>query len=368
MTAMFHSPWYLTLLLLVPLLVWRLHSYNTQQAVPFSSIDAVATLPLSWRQRIAWVPRALSVVALVLLIIAVARPREGREQAFIESEGIAIEMVVDRSGSMQALDFKIDGQHVNRLAAIKHVASKFVLGDEAARRLSLASEQLTGRTSDLIGLIAFAGYADAITPPTLDHHFLVDQLDSIRIVPRGREDGTAIGDAISLAVEKLNRLEGRQEQEIKSKVIILLTDGENTAGEFEPIQAAELAQRMGVRVYTIGVGTRGKAPMPFRNRITGQPVMMDVFIDEETLQKIAELTDGKYFRATDLESLESIYTEIDQLEKTKVETQQFMDYRELAIQPAHVGVVSIPPPVTLALVCLATQLILSQTVLRELSS
>ena len=138
------------------------------------------------------------------------------------------------------------------LTAIKNVAGKFVTG----------GENLDGRFSDLVGLITFAGYADGETPPTLDHAFLVSQLNNAQIVTNRSEDGTAIGDAISLAVEKLNALDQRQKQKVKSKVIILLTDGENNAGELEPIQAAELAQTMGIKVYTIGVGTKGQAPVP----------------------------------------------------------------------------------------------------------
>ena len=189
------------------------------------------------------------------MILSLARPRHGREQTIIESEGIAIQMVVDRSGSMRALDFKIENQHVDRLTAIKNVANKFVLGEDD-------SDTLPGRISDLIGLITFAGYADATTPLTLDHTFLMAQLDNTRIVSQRREDGTAIGDAISLAVEKLNSLDQRQQEKIESKVIILLTDGENTAGEVEPMQAAELAAAMGIKVYAIGVGTKGRAPFP----------------------------------------------------------------------------------------------------------
>ncbi len=185
------------------------------------------------RQRLTWLPSALTIAAIVFLILGLARPREGREQTIAESEGIAIEMVVDRSGSMQAMDFQVDGQHVDRLTAIKKVAGNFVTGDK----------ELDGRFSDLVGLITFAGYADGETPPTLDHAFLVSQLNNARIVTNRSEDGTAIGDAISLAVEKLNALDARQKNKVKSKVIILLTDGENNAGELEPIPPLSLPKR-----------------------------------------------------------------------------------------------------------------------------
>jgi Ca-activated chloride channel family protein len=306
-----------------------------------------------------WLPNALTLLAILLIIVALARPREGRDRTISDSEGIAIEMVVDRSGSMQALDFKIDGENVDRLTAIKNVAGKFILG----------GENLDGRFSDLVGLVTFAGYADAITPLTLDHRFLIRQLYAAEIVTSQSEDGTAIGDAISLAVEKLNALDAKQQEKVKSKIIILLTDGENTAGELEPTQAAELAQTMGIKIYTIGVGTQGRAPFPVVDPFSGRQRlrMMSVNIDEETLQQVAALTGGKYFRATDTDSLQMIYTEIDQLEKTKVELQQFVDYRELAVSSYQSRWLTVPPLLLIAFALLATRMLLQQIWLRELT-
>jgi Ca-activated chloride channel family protein len=363
---MFHSPWFLILLLAVPLVAWQLLRGRREIAVQFSTTRFAGAIRPTLRQRLNWIPAALTLLAVTLMIIALARPREGREQTVIESEGIAIEMVVDRSGSMQAMDFQIDGQHVDRLTAIKNVASTFVVGGEQKDE----DVGLGGRVSDLVGLITFAGYADALTPPTLDHGFLVNQLDHVEIVDRRSEDGTAIGDAIALAIEKLNTLDDRQKEKVKSKVVILLTDGENNAGEFDPAQAAELAQKMDVRIYTIGVGTRGQAPVPVRNPLTGRQSIQwtRVSIDEGTLRRIADITGGKYFRATDTESLQAIYTEIDQLEKTKVEAQHYVDYRELAIQPGRLGGANVPPWVLLAMLALAARLTLSHTVFRQLAS
>ena len=358
---MFLHPWFLLLLGLVPLAAWRIWSTRDRDSVNFSGVSSQWALRPTWRTRLLWLPHALTLLALTLMIVSLSRPRFGREQTMINSEGIAIEMVVDRSGSMQALDFKIEGQHVDRLDAIKNVASKFVLGD------SDVSDELAGRVSDLVGLIAFAGFADAITPPTLDHGFLISQLNDTQIVSNRREDGTAIGDAIALAVDKLNSLDSRQEEKVKSKIIILLTDGENTAGELEPMQAAELAKSMKIKVYTIGVGTKGLAPFPAgrdrRGRILVQ--QMEVNIDEETLQEIASETGGKYFRATDTDSLVAIYDAIDNLEKTKVEVQQFVDYKEIAIQPWRLGSWRFPPLLLIAMLCLALSALLRQTVLRQ---
>ena len=355
---MFFTPWYFLLLLIVPLLAWRLFAKRNKPAVRFSSVKGATNLPRTLRQRMMWLPPALTLGAIVMLIIAIARPREGREQTIAQSEGIAIEMVVDRSGSMQAMDFQVDGEHVDRLTAIKNVAGKFVSG----------GDDLDGRFSDLVGLISFAGYADGETPPTLDHAFLVSQLNNTQIVTNRSEDGTAIGDAISLAVEKLNALDERQKEKVKSKVIILLTDGENNAGSLEPIQAAELAQTMGIKVYTIGVGTKGQAPVPVTDAFGRQQIQwMQVNIDEATLTEVADVTGGKYFRATDTDSLEKIYTEIDKLEKTNVEAQHFVDYRELAVQPYHAGFITVPPMILIAFVLLMARWVLQETWLRELT-
>lgn len=360
---MFLYPWFLLLLVLVPLAAWRLWSADREESIAFSSAADAWDVRPTWRQRLSWLPAALTLAALTLMIVSLARPRYGREQTIINSEGIAIEMVVDRSGSMRALDFQIDGQHVDRLTAIKRVASSFVLGDRESE-----PDGLTGRISDLIGLVTFAGYADAITPPTLDHSFLVAQLEKTDIVRDRSEDGTAIGDAISLAVDKLSSLDNRQQEKVKSKVIILLTDGENTAGEFEPIEAAELAKAMKIKIYTIGVGTKGQAPFPVNRTRSGQVIVeyVEVNIDERTLQQIAHKTGGKYFRATDTSSLETIYDEIDELEKTKVETQSFVDYRELAVQSFRLAGWQLPPLLMLATWLLAARVILQNTLFRGL--
>ncbi len=356
---MFYSPWYFLLLLLLPWLAWRLFASRRQSAIRYSSVNAAKTVIPTLRQRLMWMPKALTLAALAFLIISLARPREGREQTVVDSQGIAIEMVVDRSGSMQALDFKIDEQHVDRLTAIKNVASKFITGDG----------KLDGRFSDLVGLITFAGFADGITPPTLDHAFLVSNLNQTEIVSARSEDGTAIGDAIALAVEKLNALDDRQSEKVKSKIVILLTDGENTAGDLEPLAAAELAQTMGIKIYTIGVGTNGQAPIPVTDGFTGRTAIrwMPVNIDEETLRQVADVTGGQYFRATDTDSLQAIYSEIDQLEKTRVQTDQFVDYRELAVQPYRAGWVAWPPLLLIAFGLLLGRFVLQQTWLRELT-
>ena len=354
---MLHSPWWLLLILLLPLLFWRLFFSRHKDGISFSNSSFADEMKPTLRQRLLWLPPVLFLLGLLFLILSLARPREGRQQTVSQSEGIAIEMVVDRSGSMRALDFKIGGDHVDRLTAIKNVAGKFVTGDNS----------LEGRRNDLIGLITFAGYADGVTPPTLDHGFLTSSLNQIKIVADRNEDGTAIGDAIALAVEKLTALDENRDEKVKSKIIILLTDGENTAGEIEPITAAELAQALGIKVYAIGVGTKGQAPIPVRDPFSGRQRirMMPVNIDEVTLKEVAEVTGGKFFRAVDTNSLTEIYKEIDLLEKTKVETENFVDYRELAVQSYRSSAVSLWPTLLLALVSLTLSVVLQNSWLKE---
>ena len=354
---MFHSPYILLLLLLlIPLIGWRMWTARQSVSLPFSSTGFAASIRPTLRQRLMWLPAALSLLTMALLIVALAGPREGRQETISNTEGIAIEIVVDRSGSMRAMDFKMQDVPVDRLTAVKDVVGRFVLGEG----------NLNGRFSDLVGLVTFARNADGITPPTLDHPFLVSQLNESQIVNRTNEDGTAIGDAIGLAIEKLAALDKNQKQEIESKIIILLTDGENNSGALEPIQASELAKMMDIKVYTIGVGTKGRAPVPVTDRSGRQVIQwMDVNIDEKTLQKIADVTNGKYFRATDTESLEGIYAEIDRLEKSKVEERQYVDYRELAVQPIHYGSMTIPPVALWAFLLLGLQMVLKNTFFRE---
>ncbi|MEM7784282.1 MAG: VWA domain-containing protein [Planctomycetota bacterium] len=355
---MFYSPIFLWLLIPVAWLGWRMFRGQNLRSISFSTTTFASQLKPTLRQRLLWLPRVLILTGMVLLVLGLARPRLGLTRAVTETEGIAIEMVIDRSGSMQALDFQIGEQNVNRLTAVKHVAGKFISGEG----------ELQGRVSDLIGLVTFAAYADGITPPTLDHAFLKSNLNNTEFALSRNEQGTSIGDAIALAVEKLNALDEKRDEKVKSKIMILLTDGENTTGELDPVAAAELAQTLGIKIYTIGVGTNsGQAPIPVQDAFTGRTriQMMPVSIDEETLTQIANLTGGKYYRATDTDSLTRIYAEIDQLEKTEVESENFFDYRELAVEPYRERWLHIPPVLPLAWICLVIGCLLENTWLRE---
>ena len=324
--TLFAQPWVLGLLA-VPLLlaVWTWAASRRRPAVALPTAHRLSAIAPTWRTRLRWLPAACLLLAAAALIVALAHPQEGRRQTLIDSEGIAIELVVDLSGSMQALDFRLDGRAVDRLTAVKRVAGNFLRGD---------GEGLSGRPTDLVGLVTFARYADAVSPLTLDHAFVIDGLEDAQIVRDRREDGTALGDGLGLALERLQALDVNSSGgAATSKVIILLTDGENNAGVLDPIAAAELATAIGVKVYTIGVGTQGTAPMPQTNPFTGRTTLrqVPVSIDEDTLTQMAEATGGAYFRATDTDSLAGVYARIDELEKVKLEERTVTDLRDLAV-------------------------------------
>lgn len=289
--------------------------YRTLQggaAIRISTIEGVRRAPRTLRYWLRHAPFVLRCAAYALLVVALARPQDVDEQRRSSAEGIDIMLSIDVSGSMLARDFKPD-----RITAAKEVAGKFI----------------ADRYGDRLGLVVFAGEAFTQSPLTTDQSTLQTMLSRIRsgII----EDGTAIGNGLATAINRL------RESDAKSKVIILLTDGVNNRGEIAPLMAADIAADMGIKVYTIGVGTRGKAPYPvvdmFGN-MSFQP--MDVEIDEETLEAIAERTGGRYFRATDNDKLQSIYDEINQLEKSKVEVTDYTVYHErfLALLLAALGV------------------------------
>lgn len=298
----FANPYLLWLLaLLAPMTAYYI--YRTLQggaAIRISTIEGVRHAPRTLRYRLRHAPFVLRCAAFALAVVALARPQGVEERSRSDAEGIDIMLAVDVSGSMLARDFKPD-----RITAAKEVAGTFI----------------ADRFGDRIGLVAFAGEAFTQSPLTTDQGTLQTMLGRIRsgVI----EDGTAIGNGLATAINRL------RESDSKSKVIILLTDGVNNRGEMAPLMAADIAADMGIKVYTIGVGTRGKAPYPvvdmFGN-MSFQP--MDVEIDEKTLEGIAERTGGKYFRATDKEKLQAIYDEINTLEKSKVEITDFTVYHE----------------------------------------
>ena len=341
----FESPWmFLLLAPLAALIVWR---WDHAVRLRFSSTAEARSLAGSWRAKLARLPLLLRVLALVALVIALARPQQGSERIRDISRGIAIAMVVDRSSSMgERMQF--GGRTVTRLEAVKRVFREFI---------DPAEGEMEGRPNDLIGMTTFAQYADSVCPLTLSHDTLVQLLDTVRLVEDRREDGTAIGDAVALAAARLRRAEDTLRQrgserpayEIKSKIVILLTDGENNAGDRSVRDAAELCRQWGIKVYAVGVGDDhgiqtpfGRLNVPLRRRF-----------DDRPLRDIADVTGGLYRLATDADTLRAVHEEIDQLETSEFEAVRYLDYREMYLYWALA-----------ALVLLSTETLLRQTVFR----
>jgi Ca-activated chloride channel family protein len=297
-------PWLALGLLIVPLLVYlRIRWGAREPRLRYSDVSSLATLERSFWTRLSFVPFALRMLALGLLLLALARPQKGAAGEEIRAEGVDIMLVIDVSGSMLAEDFR---PH-NRLAVAKEVVADFI----------------SRRDNDRLGMVVFARYALTKTPLTLDHDILLTHLEDVKI--GSIADGTAIGNAVASAVNRL------KDSDAKTKLMILLTDGENTHGEIDPLTAAQLAKTFGVKVYTVGVGKGGLVPYPFQDPLYGTVYQnVEVPIDEETLKKIAETTGGRFFRARDAESLKAVYDEIDKLERTKIKQVQYVRYTELA--------------------------------------
>ena len=302
----FLQPEWLLLLALLPAVLLLRGRSGAVAAIEYSDVGIARKVARAARSRAGRWVWLLPILAAALMIVGLARPIIGHGRTLITANGIDIVLGLDVSGSMQALDFKLADRRVNRIEVVKSVVSKFV--DE--------------RPDDRIGLIAFAGKPYLVSPLTLDHDWLQQNLE--RITVAGADDGTAIGSAIAAGV---NRLRGTA---AKSKVIILLTDGMNNTGKISPMAAAEAAKAMGVKVYTIGVGVRGEAPIPVKDQFGNSRLMMaKVDVDEKTLQAVAAETGGMFYRATDTDSLQKIYEQINALEKTAQSAQRFEHTEEL---------------------------------------
>lgn len=299
-------------------------------AVVFSSIADLKDLPVTMLQRVRRILPLIYGVALCLIIVGMARPQSGRSESRITGEGIAIELVLDISNSMEAVDFQLAGKNVSRLEAVKHVISEFVLGSR--------SSGLTGRKDDLVGVVAFGGFADSKCPLTLDHGAVVDIVQGLEIPKpvrdrRGNiineqtlmeELKTAIGDGVALGVDRLRGAKA------KSKVLVLLTDGDSNAGVIDPREAAAVARDSGVKCYTIGIGQNGAVPFPQEDRFGNRVLVSAHFpINEELLREIAQTTGGEYFHASNLAGLSRVYAEIDRLEKTEFGETKYSEYTEL---------------------------------------
>jgi Ca-activated chloride channel family protein len=314
----FRHPLLLLLLLLVPAVVWLRYARRRQAPLVFSDGAALRDLPRSPWLALRRIPPLLLGAGLALLVLAAARPQRGLSESRAETEGVDIVLVVDTSTSMRAEDFSTATQRMNRLDAVKSVLRRFI----------------QAREDDRMGIVAFAAMPYTLAPLTTDHAWLLLQVE--RLQTGMLEDATAIGDAIASGVNRL------RDSKAQTKIVILLTDGINNAGRMSPQDAAQAAAALGIKVYTIGAG----ATRPRGGGLFGFGLGSDE-IDEATLKKIAEITDAQYFRAGDLKSLEETYDAIDQMEKTKIELEQFTRYEE-----------RFAPFLILGMLCLAAETLL----------
>ncbi|MGQ1786617.1 MULTISPECIES: vWA domain-containing protein [unclassified Saccharicrinis] len=322
-----HPDYFYLLLVLVPMIGWYIWKHKSAQAsLQISTLKGFSAAPTSWKVYLRHLPIVLRAFAIAMIVVVLARPQSSNSSRDVVTEGIDIVMTMDISSSMEALDFT-----PNRLEAAKDVASEFI----------------SARENDKIGMVIFAGESFTQCPLTTDKTVLVNMMQDIKT--HMVEDGTAIGLGLATAVNRI------KDSEAKSKVIILLTDGVNNRGEIAPLTAAEIAKTFGIRVYTIGVGTKGIAQRPVQTPYGTRLVEEEVKIDEEMMQEISNITDGQYFRATNKNGLKKIYEEIDQLEKTKIEVKEYTKRSEEYMLWA-----------ILAAVFMLLEVLLKSTVLRNL--
>ncbi len=330
MQFQFQNPWLLLLGLLIPVAVY----FKGRSGSGPAKFSTLKTLKQLKRSKSIYASHSLTILrtlCLVCLVVAIARPQSGKKNSEAITEGVDIMLAMDVSGSMKALDFTMDGKRINRLEVIKNVVGDFI----------------KARENDRMGMVVFSQEAFTQCPLTLDHGVLLTFLERVKTEMAG--DGTAIGAGIGLTAKRLKDLDA------KSKVIILLTDGRNNAGRITPTVGAELAKEYKIKIYTVGTGTKGKAPFLVNTPTGPQYIYDEVDIDEDTMKEIAKITGGQYFRATDTESLKKIYAQIDKLEKNKIKVKEFMEFKEQFLWPL-LG----------AVVCLFLEMLLANTRFRKI--
>lgn len=317
----FHSPIFLTFLLLLPTVWWLRVRFFRKPVMRYPTLSFIKKGGHTWRSRFVYLPTIFMYLAGFFLIIALARPRTGTEKTTNRDEGIAISIVVDRSLSMGANfgRFPYRGKQLTRLQIVKEIFEEFIFGNGG---------NLHGRTNDLVSLTAFASQAETLCPFTLSHNVYRGYLRALDHAKFSDEQGTAIGDAIALAASHLYKMdkENKSSYKIKNKVIVLLTDGSSNQGEKSPLEAAELARRWGVKVYCIGLCFPNQSHSDSRSIIFRGGLNPDV--DEASLKQIAHITQGKYWSATDAKTLQNICYQLDQLEKSKIQTETYVEYHE----------------------------------------
>jgi Ca-activated chloride channel family protein len=332
-TFSFVHPWLLLLLLALPVVALLRGKIGGTPGILFSSTKLVMAVGKRRRSRAGAVLASLLYGAMACLIVALARPQLGRTLERIQASGVDIMLVLDVSGSMMAEDYTIGSSRVNRIDAVKRVTQQFI----------------EARPNDRIGIIAFAGRPYLVSPLTLDHEWLIRNLDRVQLGLV--EDGTAIGSALASAVSRL------KDRDSKTKLIVLLTDGANNAGKVLPLTSAEAAKALGMKIYTVGAGSDGPVPVPVGKDMFGKTVYRKMVFDfdEKLLDQIAKIGDGKYFRAADTDTMDKTFREIDRMEKTKIEVEKSADYRDL-----------FPLFLALGVILLGAEAVLSQTLWRRL--
>lgn len=359
-----HNPWVLLLLALAPLTMWLLWRKGGRARLRFSSLRDAKTVRRSWQVQLRPLLAVARATCIVLLVLSLARPRQGSKYHKVSTKGVVLELVVDRSSSMNT-EMDYQGKRLSRLDVVKKVLADFVAGGNG----------LPGRPNDLMGLITFARYADTACPLVHAHDALLGFLDQTDIVQSRAEDGTAIGEGLALAAARLKKAETEIAQrnallkatattadnspakphfEIQSRAIILLTDGINNAGDTLPAAAAELAKEWGIKVYTIGIGS-GEAFVRVQGLFGSQLLPTGQQLDEQLLKHIAHQTGGFYSRADDAEALRSIVEKIDQQEKSEIESVEYSRYEEKFHRPALA-----------ALAVLALEILMSCTIFRKI--
>ncbi len=302
----FKDPWILLTIIPAAIVLFVFLRAHKDPAFRFSSVQLFSGLPVSLKARLSRGLLLARVIAVVLFLIALAGPRRTLDEAQYRSEGMDIVLAIDISGSMAAEDFRVQGKRKNRLDVVKSVAAEFI----------------EARTDDRLALVAFSGLAYTACPLTLDQGWLLTSLEQLELGLI--EDGTAIGSGLASSISRL------KDSQAKSKVIILLTDGVNNAGKIDPVVAARMAEALNIKVYTIGVGSKGPVPFPVKD-LWGRTVYQNVTIelDDQLLDEIAAITGGRYFEAMETEALRAIYQEIDRLEKTDIEQTGYKEYQQL---------------------------------------
>lgn len=346
----FAWPWVLVLIVAVPIVLVVSSIRSRRGRLLYPAAGDTLEAGVSLRTRLVWLPRALRGLALVLLIVALARPQDVEGLVRTTTEGIAMQLVFDRSGSMNE-QIMLDGRGISRLEAVKAVAIEFIQGN---------GDDLPGREGDMIGAIGFGSYADTISPLVQEHRSLVQMIENLEISPLRIDQGTAIGDAVALAAARLREAENEVARgmgdtpdakpsfTIKSKVVVLLTDGINNRGDIDPLEAAELCREWGIKLYTIGVGGDET------HRIGGMTFTRGPSIDARTMRAMADRTGGRFWLADSADALREVYAEIDSLEKTEIETSESVDYEE-----------RFPPFAAAALALLFAECLLASTILRR---